>query len=101
MDIIDIGLYASYLLIILCTISAVVIPIAQSFGSPETLVKSGIGLAVVVVVFLVGYLIADGTSDVASEATAKLVGAGIITMYIFLVLALVGIVYTEISKMIK
>ena len=101
MDIVDIGLFASYILIFLCTISAIIIPIVQSFGNPESLIKSGIGLGAVLVVFVIGYIAADGQSDEASETTAKLVGAGIISMYIFMVLAIVGIVYTEISKMIK
>ncbi|MFT6866114.1 MAG: hypothetical protein ACJA08_000941 [Cyclobacteriaceae bacterium] len=101
MDIIDIGLFASYVLIALCTIAAIVIPIVQSFDDPQSLVKSGIGLGFVLVVFLIGYILADSESATASEGTAKLVGAGIISMYILLFLALAGIVYTEISKMIK
>lgn len=101
MDIVDIGLYASYILIFLCTISAIVIPIVQSFGNPESLAKSAMGLGAVLVVFFIGYMIASGESDVASEGTAKLAGGGIISMYIFLAIGIVGIVYTEISKMIK
>ena len=101
MDIIDVGLYASYILIVLCALAAVVIPLIQSFGDPQSLVKSGIGLAVLAVVFLIGYALADGNSAGATETTSKVVGAGIIAMYIFFFMALFGIVYTEISKMIK
>jgi hypothetical protein len=101
MDIVDIGLFASYVLIFLCTISAIVIPIVQSFGNPESLVKSGLGIAAVLAVFFLSYIFADDQSDVVSAGTAKFVGAGIISMYIFILIAIGGIVYTEISKMIK
>ena len=103
MDIIDVVLYASYLLIVLCAIAAIVIPLAQSFGDPQSLVKSGIGLGVILVVFLVSYGIADSsTSSIdVTEGTAKLSGAGLIAMYIFFFIALIGIVYTEIAKLIK
>lgn len=101
MDIIDIGLYASYVLIILCAVAAVVIPLVQSFGDPKSLIKSAIGLVALVVVFFISYALADSDAPGATATTAKLVGAGIITMYILFIGALVGIVYTEVSKMIK
>ena len=68
MDIIDVGLYASYLLIVLCAIAAIVIPLAQSFGDPQSLVKSGIGLGVILVVFLVSYGIADSSTSSIDKA---------------------------------
>ncbi|MBR08454.1 MAG: hypothetical protein CMP48_12350 [Rickettsiales bacterium] len=103
MDIIDVGLYASYLLIALCAVAAIVIPLAQSFGDPQSLVKSGIGLGVIVVVFLISYAMADSvtTNKEVTEGAAKLSGAGLIAMYIFFFIALIGIVYTEISKLLK
>ncbi|MEP4535435.1 MAG: hypothetical protein ABJ004_20230 [Cyclobacteriaceae bacterium] len=101
MDIIDIGLFASYVLVALCAVAAILIPVIQSLGDPKSLIKSGIGLGVVLVVFLIGYAMASGESDTASEGVAKVVGAGIISMYIFLILAVAGIVFTEISKALK
>ncbi len=101
MDIIDVGLFLSYVLIVLSALAAILIPLAQSFGDPQSLVKSGIGLGILVVVFLIGYIAADSSSAGTTEATSKLVGAGIISMYIFFFLAVIGIVYTEISKLIK
>lgn len=102
MDIIDVGLYASYILIVLSALAAVIIPLAQSMGDPQSLVKSGIGLGALLVVFLIGYLLAgsEATPGV-TESTSKLVGGAIISMYIFFFLALGGIVYTEVSKLIK
>lgn len=101
MDIIDVGLYAGYLLIILCALAAVVIPLIQSFGDPQSLIKSGIGLGALLVVFVIGYALADPDAEGATEGVSKFVGGGIIAMYIFFFAALAGIVYTEISKFIK
>lgn len=101
MDIIDVGLIVSYILVVLCTLAAVIIPLIQSFGDPKSLLKSGIGVAAIVVVFLISYVIADPNTPGTSETTSKMVGAGIISMYVFFMVALVGIVYTEISKIIK
>lgn len=101
MDIIDVGLWASYILVVLCALAAIVIPMVQSFGDPQSLVKSGIGLGALVVVFLIGYILADSNSVGATELESKLAGGGIISMYIFFFIAVAGIVYTEISKLIK
>ena len=101
MSIIDAGLFAAYALIILCALAAVIIPLIQSFDNPKTLVKSGIGLGALVVVFLISYGVSSPEAAGATESTSKLVGAGIISTYIFFFGAIIGIIYTEISKMIK
>lgn len=101
MSIIDVGLYLGYALIILCAIAAVVIPLVQSFGDPKSLVKSGIGVAVLLVIFLISFGVASPEAAGASEATSKWVGAGIISTYIIFFVAVIGIVFTEISKIIK
>lgn len=98
---VDIGLIVAYVLIVLCALSAILIPLVQSFGDPKSLIKSGIGLGAVLVVFLIGFALADNDSEGTTEATSKLVGAGIISMYIFILLALLGIAYTEISNIFK
>ena len=98
---VDIGLIISYILIVLCALAAIVMPLIQSFSDPKSLIKSGIGLGVVLVVFLIGYVLAGSDSPGTTETTSKLVGAGIISMYIFIFIALAGIIYTEISKIFK
>ncbi len=101
MSLIDLGLYAGYVLIFLCAITAIIMPLIQSFGDPKSLVKSGIGVGILLVVLVVTYTIADGSSEGASETTSKMVGAGLLTMYAFVFAAIAGIVYTEISKFLK
>ena len=64
MDFIDIGLISSYALIGLCTLAAILIPLYQSFGDPKTLLKSGIGVGIMLIIFIFSYFFADGGSAV-------------------------------------
>ncbi len=98
---IDIGIYAAYLLIILCAASSIIMPLVQSFGDPKSLVKAGLGVAALVVVFVIGYVIADPNAEGTTASTSKFVGAGIITTYVAFAGAIVGILYTEIAKILK
>jgi len=101
MSLIDVGLYAGYLLVGLCTLIAVVMPLIQSFDDPKSLTKSAIGVVAIVVIFGVGYALSDANAPGTTAATSKFVGAGLISTYIFFGGAILGIIYTEISKIIK
>jgi hypothetical protein len=105
---VDIMLYVSYGLTIVAAIAAIVFPLINSFGNPASLVKSGLGLVALGLIFGIAWALAgnDFTAVQAEEfdmtaSLAKLVGGILIMMYILTGVALVGIVYTEISKMIK
>ena len=101
MSIIDVGLISGYILIGLCAITAIIMPLIQSFSDPKSLGKSAMGVGALVVVFLITYGMADGNADNASESTSKIVGAGLLTMYAAVFIAIAGILYTEISKFLK
>ncbi|MEQ6119391.1 hypothetical protein [Reichenbachiella sp. MALMAid0571] len=108
MDSIDIILYISYALTILAAIAAIVFPIINSVSDPKSLIKSGLGLVALVVVFGISWALAGSefTEYQASEfemnaSLSKFVGGTLIMMYILTGIAIVGIVYTEFSKMIK
>lgn len=101
MSLIDAGLFVSYALIALCALAAILIPLIQSFDDPQKLVKSGVGLGILIVVFVISYAVASPEAAGATETTSKLVGAGIISTYVFFFGAIIGIIFTEISKMIK
>ena len=72
----------------------------KAFGDPQSLKKMAMGVgAVASCIYRFSYVIADGTAyEEASSGTSKMVGAGLITMYILAFLAIGGIVYTEIQK---
>lgn len=101
MSIIDVGLIAGYILVGLCAITAILLPLIQSFSDPKSLGKSAIGVGALVLLFIITYVMADGNAEGASESTSKIVGAGLLTMYGAIFIALGGILYTEISKFLK
>jgi len=98
---IDVGLFLAYILIGVCALAAIGMPLVKAFGDPQSLKKMGMGVGAVLVVFIVAYIIADGTPyEEASAGTSRMVGAGLITMYLLSFLAIGGIVFTEIQKML-
>ncbi|SHN13011.1 hypothetical protein SAMN04488057_107139 [Cyclobacterium lianum] len=109
MDTTDIFLYAGYLLIIVGAVFAILMPLIKSFGDPKSLLKTAIGVIVIAAVFGIAYSTASG--DVAAKYMAdpfnitpegaKMVGGVLLTVYALFILAIVGIVITELNKLIK
>ncbi len=107
MDTIDIALYAAYILTIIAAVAAVVLPLIQSLSDPSSLAKSGIGLVALLVVFGIGYGL-SGSEVLPSyvefgvdASLSKFIGGSLTMMYILTLVAIVGIVFTELSKVIR
>ena len=99
------GLYAAYILLGIALVAAIVLPLIQSFSNPRALLGTLVGVVAIAILFFIGYTIAGNEvlpvyvkNNVTSEVTSKMVGGALITMYILVLLALVSIVFTEISK---
>ena len=108
MDIVEIGLKFTYILLIATTVAAVVMPLFQAFTSdPKSLLKSAMGFGLIIAVYGIGYAISGNevtstyTEFGVDESLSKSVGGLINTMYILMLLAIGGIVFTEVSKLAK
>ena len=107
MDLIDIGIYVTYVLFFVALISAIVLPLINAIKNPAGLLKSLFGVGGLVVLFLVSYgLSGDEVSAKAASfgldsGDSKLIGAGLILFYIVFVLSAVGVVFSEINKALK
>lgn len=103
----DAGLYIGYALVGIAILSGLFMPLLQALKSPSNLVKSGISVGILAVVFFVSYFLsgseitASGTLMGITESSSKLIGAGLIMFYITFVFAVIGIVYSEINKALK
>ena len=113
---IDLGLYASYILVGVALLTAIVMNLINALKDPKTLVKSAAGIIGLGVVFLIGYSMApevldsaaitafeNAKIDVTAESTSrtfKLVGGAMTTTLVLVVVAVVGLVYSSISKLI-
>ena len=96
-------------MIVIGAILAILMPLINSLGDPKSLLKTLIGVVVIGVLFGIAYSSASG--DVAAKYMAdpfnitpqgaKMVGGVLLTVYALFLLAIVGIVITEINKLIK
>lgn len=106
--VIEFGLYLTYILIGVAILAGIVLPLINAFNNPKALRMIGIGLAGLVVVFLIGWALSsyDVVNDKAAEqgltsSGVKLIGGVLTMMYLLFGVAVVGIVVTEVSKIIK
>lgn len=102
-------IFWAYILLGITAGLTVIFSLVNMILNPQGAKKSLIGLAVAVVVIFIAYLLADDTllhlphyqgSDNVPE-TLKLVDTGLFTTYLLAGLAILAIVYSEISKAFK
>ena len=104
---IDIALYLSYIMVIVAAIGSVVLPMISAAGDPKSLLKSGLGVVAILVVFLIAYVISDNEvrplyTDFGVDAgQSKLIGGGLICSYLLFFIAMFGIIYSEVTGFFK
>ena len=105
---INIGIIVAYILIALAALTAIIFPLIYQIKNPKEAIGTLIGIGFILVVLLISYLfsssevIMDATGRIrADESTSKLAGAGIIALYILFAGAILSIVYTEVSQLLK
>ena len=104
---IDAGLYTSYVLFFIAIGATIILPLVHALKAPGTLVKSGISVVGLIILFLISYTLSGSevTTKYATlgvgENSSKLVGAGLIMFYITFVLALIALIGSEINKAFK
>lgn len=110
-DVIDVNFFIiwSYILFGLAAISAIVFPIVSLILNPKKAVRSLISVGVIAVLAFISYLIASDSipnflgADKfnISATTSRMVGTGLWAMYILGIVAVLSILYTEVSKIFK
>lgn len=95
----------TYILLVIAVLAALGGTVMTAIANPKKLMGSLIGIGAMIVVFGISYAIASGEVIEAygdiTETTSRMVGAGLFTFYILLVLAVLSIVYASISRMLK
>ncbi|WP_448518464.1 hypothetical protein [Rhodoflexus sp.] len=101
------ALYVMYILLFIAVAAAVILPIIKSLSQPKTLIRSGIGIGILLLLFFVCYVVADDTVlknkayEGISENTSKMIGASLLMLYTMFIAAIVAVVYSEVSKFFK
>lgn len=110
-DVIDVNFFIiwSYILFGLAAVSAIIFPIVSLILNPKKAVRSLISVGVIAVLAFISYLIASDSipnflgADKfnISATTSRMVGTGLWAMYILGIVAVLSILYTEVSKIFK
>lgn len=98
------GLYAAYVLAILAVLLVIILPLINSINDPKSLLGTAVGVVVIGIIFFIGWSMSSGeayTRYGVNETYSKVIGGALITMYIMAIIALVGIVFSEVSKIFK
>jgi len=107
MDLIDIGLYLTAFLLIASLGALILLEVFNLLKDPRALMFAGAVIVGLVVLFFVSYAMSTGdvktkyTALGVDEGSSKLIGAGLIMLYIFLFASIAGMVLSEIYKMFK
>jgi hypothetical protein len=109
MDTFDIMLYGSYILVGVGIVLSILLPLIKSLDDPKSLLKTGLGVVVILVLFFICYSISgnevlpkfEGEPFNLTPGMSQLVGGLMITTYILTVVALLSIVITEFTKAVK
>jgi hypothetical protein len=109
MDTYDIMLYVSYALVGIGAVVSILLPLFKSLDDPKSLLKTGLGVVAILVLFFVCYSISgnevlpkfEGDPFNLTPAMSQLVGGLMITTYVLTIVAIVGIVITELNKAIR
>jgi hypothetical protein len=104
---IDAGLYIAYVLLLVSAASAVLLPLLSLAKSKKAMVQTGIGFGALLVLFVVSFSISGDEVSPSAAAlgitptTSQLIGAGLIMFYIVLVVAVLGLIYSEVKQAIS
>lgn len=101
-SIINAGIIATYILLGIATLVAIVGPVIQLIGNSKGFLPTILGIVGISAVLFVGYVMAsnetyEGISPFASQA----IGGSIIATMILIVLAVLSAVFIEIAKFFK
>ncbi len=106
-SVINIGLFLAYVLLGLAILSSLILPLINSLNDTSALIKSGIGIGIVIALYGISWAISGNEVTEAyikrdvGEGISRAVGGALIMMYMLFLVAIVGIIYTEISKAIQ
>ena len=106
--IVNVGIIVAYIMVVIGVLLAVVFPLINSISQPKTLVKAGVGVLIVLVIYGIGYGLAGSDlttkfiqSGVESEGLSRSIGGALMMVYLLMGVAIIGIVYTEFAKVFK
>ncbi len=106
-SLINIGLVLAYVLLGLSALGVILFSIYQLIVNFKKAKGALIGIIALLAVFLIGYAMAstelylDVAIPVTSETVSRIIGGGIHATFLFIGLAIIATIYTEVSKLFR
>ena len=104
----DAGLYVAYFLFFLAAGAALVLPLISLLKHPKSLGKTGLGVGGLVVLFGISFALSGNELKpkwaelgVTTEFNSQMIGAGLTMFYFILIIAIIVMIYSAISKAFK
>jgi len=109
MDAYDIMLYATYLLAVVGTILSIAMPLLKSLDDPKGLLKSGLGVLGLAVLFFICYFLSgnevlpnfEGAPFNLTPGLSQLIGGMLVMTYVLSLITIAAILVTELTKAVK
>ncbi len=101
-EIINIGMYVTYGLVVIAAIAAVVFPIIQMFGNIRKAIPALLGVGVLAIIVLISFFMSTNEPyENATPVVSQWVGGGITATMILVGLGLISAVFTEVYKFFR
>ncbi|MFM7629197.1 MAG: hypothetical protein ACKO44_06725 [Algoriphagus sp.] len=109
MDVYDIMLYGTYVLAIVGTVLSILLPLIKSLDNPKGLMKSGLGIVALAVLFFICFALSDsevlpkfeGEPFNLTSGMSQLIGGMLIMTYALSIITVLSIIITELTKASK
>lgn len=109
MDTYDIMLYATYALTVVGTLLSIVLPLIKSLDDPKGLMKSGLGILGLVVLFFISYSVSgnevlpkfEGDPFNLTPGMSQTIGGMLVLTYVLSVVTILSIFVAELFKAVK
>ncbi|MBI1223564.1 MAG: hypothetical protein GC180_13260 [Bacteroidetes bacterium] len=102
------GITVTFILSVIAAGAAIVFPIISMISHPKSAIRALIGVGLIVVVFLIGYLVAGNEILISYErvgftspSASKMVGGALNMMYMAIVAVLGVTIYAEVKNLMK
>ena len=106
-NLIDIGLYVSYLLLFVTLLGVIVFPLMHTFSDFKKAKSGLIGFAGLVLILFIAYAVSPADQGLfysnfnIGPKMSKFIGGGLFATYFIFLGVIISILYAEVSKFIK
>lgn len=103
---VETGLYITYLLIGICVVGILGFSVMNIAKNPGGAKSALVGIGALALIFIITYVSSDGSDATTvfaeegiTETTSKRVGMGLGTFYVLTAVAILSIIYVEVSRL--